>query len=136
MFFLDSDAVLPGVRADNLTFGQLFFIHGLFAYVDTKIFAHPSLCWPFFNDCCSGQPGNQGQFPSSSADDRHVDLRKRSNESCPKQPFLLRLFDIIGRFCLWPREKFHSFRLLELWYKQLAKIASSSDDCSSLAVEW
>lgn len=145
---LDGDAVLPGGRADNLTLGQLFFIHGLFAYVDAKIFVRPSLCLPFLNDCCSAsrqtdintkynsdQPGNQVEFPSS-ADDMHIDLQMKSNKSCPKQPFLLRLFDAICRFCLWPPEKFHSFRLLELWYKQLAKITSCSDDCSLLAFEW
>lgn len=54
---------------------------------------------------------------------------------CHDRPFLFVLFEAVCQFCHWQKEKFYSFKLLELWFKKLMQFHQSVDNGTSL-VTW
>lgn len=168
-FLLFEDVVQASSCNDHLnslTFGQLSLLHGLFAYMDDRIFIHPchDLALLFDSDITEenqihhandktsehkpgGSDSNLSEIHStvcvekemnpvvSPRDQSSKDDELRSHEApstCCDRPFLFVLFESVCQFCHRQQEKFHSFKLLELWFKKLMQLHQSVDHGTSL----
>lgn|SRR6218665_2681025 len=134
---------------NSLTFGQLSLLHGLFAYMDNRVFIHPCHHLDIVSDSevtqiHLGNDKASKHKPGISLSEVHsgVSAEKELNpvassccdqpskdyelceapSTCHDRPFLFVLFENVCQFCHWPQEKFHSFKLLELWFRKVMQL--------------
>lgn len=119
--------------------------------MDDRIFIHPCHHLALFSDSASTEenqfklandkmsehkPGGSCMNPVVSPHDQSSkddELRLcEAPSKCHDQPFLFVLFEAVCQFCHWQQEKFHVFKLLELWFKKLMQLHQSVDHDTSV----